>query len=74
MASNTIDPTQPDENHSYQIYVTVGVAGFAAISTTLIRVTVKWTHSLRLTWDDYLIILGTVSPLRPKKSLVRVRY
>jgi hypothetical protein len=60
MSSEKFNPALPDDSKSYQIYATVGVAGFAVIATTLVRIIVKLTHRLPLVWDDYLIVLGTV--------------
>ena len=53
-------PGLTDESHQYQIYVTVGIAGFLQVSTTIIRVIVRLMYKLKLSWDDYFIVLGTV--------------
>ncbi|MCJ1440005.1 MAG: hypothetical protein MMC23_000487 [Stictis urceolatum] len=52
-------PGLTDESHQYQIYVTVGIAGFLQVSTTIIRVIVRLMYKLKLSWDDYFIVLGT---------------
>lgn len=55
------DPISRQASRSYDLYITISVCTFALVTTTVLRIAAKVKYRLSLGWDDYFIILGTVT-------------
>ncbi|TGO77631.1 hypothetical protein BELL_0097g00030 [Botrytis elliptica] len=60
MSELEFDLSIPNESRSGELYAVIIVVTILLIITTTARVITKWKHGLKYTWDDYLIVLGTL--------------